>query len=191
MRYIDDFVLCLQYRADALRVQEVLRKRLGKFRFSPGTEQDQNLSNFVAMRNDTRASVAVSARRRFTFWASHCILHPQSERQLSGSAAYGEVTLQRINALPEQDPVVQLPLRAPARPPDQMLRGHYAFYGITRIFRALQQSIEPWSVRRAKYCGRSWKDDLVEVSSRSRSNFRCCNPSCCLSLPGGPTIATL
>src|SRR6516225_2551074 len=31
VRYIDDFVLCFQYRADALRVQEVLRKRLAKF----------------------------------------------------------------------------------------------------------------------------------------------------------------
>jgi hypothetical protein len=29
--YIDDFVLCLQYRADALRVQNALCKRLGKF----------------------------------------------------------------------------------------------------------------------------------------------------------------
>ena len=29
VRYIDDFGLCFQYRADALRVQEVLRKRLG------------------------------------------------------------------------------------------------------------------------------------------------------------------
>ena len=28
---IDDFVLCFQYRAEALRVQEVLRKRLAKF----------------------------------------------------------------------------------------------------------------------------------------------------------------
>jgi hypothetical protein len=31
VRYIDDFVLCFQYRADALRVQDVLRKRLEKF----------------------------------------------------------------------------------------------------------------------------------------------------------------
>ena len=28
VRYIDDFVLCFQYRADALRVQEALAKRL-------------------------------------------------------------------------------------------------------------------------------------------------------------------
>ena len=29
VRYIDDFVMCFQYRADALRVQQVLSKRLG------------------------------------------------------------------------------------------------------------------------------------------------------------------
>ena len=31
VRYIDDFVLCFQYRADALRVQKALCQRLGKF----------------------------------------------------------------------------------------------------------------------------------------------------------------
>ncbi|MER8930544.1 reverse transcriptase domain-containing protein [Mesorhizobium sp. M0859] len=31
MRYIDDFVICFQYRSDALRLQEALRHRLGKF----------------------------------------------------------------------------------------------------------------------------------------------------------------
>jgi retron-type reverse transcriptase len=31
VRYIDDFVVCFQYWEDALRVQEALRKRLGKF----------------------------------------------------------------------------------------------------------------------------------------------------------------
>src|SRR2546421_4521295 len=31
VRYIDDFVLCFQYRADALRVQKALGQRLGKF----------------------------------------------------------------------------------------------------------------------------------------------------------------
>ena len=31
LRYIDDFVLCFQYRNDALRVQKALCQRLGKF----------------------------------------------------------------------------------------------------------------------------------------------------------------
>jgi uncharacterized protein (DUF1499 family) len=29
VRYIDDFVICLQYRSDAIRVQDALRLRLG------------------------------------------------------------------------------------------------------------------------------------------------------------------
>jgi retron-type reverse transcriptase len=31
VRYLDDFVVCFQYRADALRLQDALRKRLEKF----------------------------------------------------------------------------------------------------------------------------------------------------------------
>jgi RNA-directed DNA polymerase len=31
VRYIDDFVICFQYREDALRVENALRRRLGKF----------------------------------------------------------------------------------------------------------------------------------------------------------------
>ena len=31
MRYIEDFVLCFQYRAEALRVQKVLCQRLKRF----------------------------------------------------------------------------------------------------------------------------------------------------------------
>lgn len=31
VRYIDDFVICFQYRSDALRVQNALRLRLAKF----------------------------------------------------------------------------------------------------------------------------------------------------------------
>ena len=31
VRYIDDFVVCFRYRSDALRLQNALRKRLGKF----------------------------------------------------------------------------------------------------------------------------------------------------------------
>jgi RNA-directed DNA polymerase len=31
IRYIDDFVVCFQYRSDAIQFQKVLPKRLGKF----------------------------------------------------------------------------------------------------------------------------------------------------------------
>ena len=35
MQFIEDFVVCFQYRADALRMQNALRKRLGEFGLEP------------------------------------------------------------------------------------------------------------------------------------------------------------
>jgi RNA-directed DNA polymerase len=37
VRYIDDFVMCFQYRSDALRVQAALCKRLKRFSLTPET----------------------------------------------------------------------------------------------------------------------------------------------------------
>ena len=71
VRYIDDFVLCFQYREDALRVQDALRKRLGKFGLTLEAKKT-NSSNLVALRRSTRASVAVNARRRSIFWGLLC-----------------------------------------------------------------------------------------------------------------------
>lgn len=38
VRYIDDFVICFQYRSDAIRVQDALRLRLGKLATSTRQE---------------------------------------------------------------------------------------------------------------------------------------------------------
>src|ERR1700752_152264 len=43
VRYIDDFVMCFQYRSDALRAQEVLRKRLAEFSLTLGGGQTKHL----------------------------------------------------------------------------------------------------------------------------------------------------
>ena len=68
VRYIDDFVICFQYRSDALRVQDALRLR----RQSSGSLLSRprpNWSSLVGSRSDTRANAAETAQRRSTFWA--------------------------------------------------------------------------------------------------------------------------
>ena len=49
VRYIDDFVICFQYRSDAIRVQDWL--------------------SLVGSRSDTQANAAENARRPSTSWA--------------------------------------------------------------------------------------------------------------------------
>jgi hypothetical protein len=43
VRYIDDFVICFQYRSDAIRVQNALRRRLTKF----GLDLEPNKTKLV------------------------------------------------------------------------------------------------------------------------------------------------
>ena len=73
VRYIDDFVVCFQYREDALRLQDALRNRLGKVRPHAGTDQDQ-VGRIWEVRAATRGQdTAESARKPSTSWASRSI----------------------------------------------------------------------------------------------------------------------
>ncbi len=68
VRYIDDFVICFQYRSDAIRVQDALRLRLGKFGLTLEPPRP-NWSSLVGSRRNTRANAAGTARYLSTFWA--------------------------------------------------------------------------------------------------------------------------
>ena len=69
VRYIDDFVLCFQYREDALRVQDALCKRLGRFGLTlePTKTKLVEFGRFAQTNARRRGG---NARRRSTFWAS-------------------------------------------------------------------------------------------------------------------------
>src|SRR3954469_4167562 len=74
VRYIDDFVVCFQFREDALRLQEALRKRLGKFGLHTNRPRP-SWSNLAGSRADMQAGTAESAQKRFISWALRCTAH--------------------------------------------------------------------------------------------------------------------
>ncbi|MER9484251.1 reverse transcriptase domain-containing protein [Mesorhizobium sp. M0494] len=67
VRYIDDFVICCQYREDALRVQEALHQRLGKFGLSlePTKTKLVEFGRFTQRHAGKRQK---STRKPSTFW---------------------------------------------------------------------------------------------------------------------------
>ena len=92
VRYIDDFVLCFQYRADALRVQEALVKRLGKFSLTlePKKTKLVEFGRFAYRHANKRG------RKRpetIYFLGFTLYLHAQSKGQLSDWHAYGKDTM--------------------------------------------------------------------------------------------------
>jgi retron-type reverse transcriptase len=60
VRYVDDFVVCFQYRADALRLQNALRKRLGKF----GLELEPTKTKLVEFGRFAQRHASKRGRRR-------------------------------------------------------------------------------------------------------------------------------
>src|SRR5262249_11212841 len=89
VRYIDDFVMCFQYRADALRVQQVLSKRLGKFSLTlePAKTKLVEFGRFAQRHAGKHAKTSGDN----LLSGLHAVLHAQSERQLSDWDAHRKV----------------------------------------------------------------------------------------------------
>lgn len=140
IRYIDDFVICFQYRSDALRVQEALRKRLRKF----GLALEPTKTRVVEFGRFAQRHAPKRGRRRpetiyFLGFTLYCT------RNLKGNFKVGMRTdkvrlqrslsrlrdlMRRMRHLPIGEQLINL---------NRVLRGHYAYYGIAGNFRALQR----------------------------------------------------
>ena len=92
VRYIDDFVLCFQYRADALRVQEALAKRLRRFSLTLEPAKTK-LVEFGRYAHRHAGKRGRKHPETINFLGFYFVLHSQSERELSDWTAYREGTI--------------------------------------------------------------------------------------------------
>jgi RNA-directed DNA polymerase len=163
VRYIDDFVLCFQYRADALRVQKALCQRLRKF----GLTLEPTQTKLVEFGRFAKRHASKRGRNRpqtiyFLGFTLYCT------RNRKGNFRVGlrtEKSRLRRSLMRLQDQMRRMRHRSIREPADilnQMLRGHYAYYGIAGNIRALQR------VHRAVECywrimlsSRSWKGEVL------------------------------
>jgi group II intron reverse transcriptase/maturase len=158
VRYIDDFVLCFQYRSDALRVQNALCKRLGKF----GLTLEPSKTKLVEFGRFAQGHASKHGRRRpetiyFLGFTLYCT------RNLKGNFKVGmrtEKSRLRRSLMSLQDLMRRmrhLPVREQVDNLNTVLRGHYAYYGIAGNFRALQKvhrAVERYWHK--MLCSRSW-----------------------------------
>jgi RNA-directed DNA polymerase len=91
VRYIDDFVICFQYRSDALRVQNALRLRLAKFGLT--LEPTKTIGRVWPVRPATREQTRSEPPGNHLLSGSDPVLHAQPKRQLQGWDAHREITL--------------------------------------------------------------------------------------------------
>jgi RNA-directed DNA polymerase len=159
VRYIDDFVLCFQYRADALRVQEALAKRLRRFSLT----LEPTKTKLVEFGRYAHRHAGKRGRKRpetiyFLGFTLYCTRNQKGnfrigllteKSRLRRTLMRFQQQMRRIRHSPLQEQVNQL---------NQMLRGHYAYYGIagnTRALRQVHRAVERYW--RKMVSSRSWE----------------------------------
>ncbi|WP_456816737.1 reverse transcriptase domain-containing protein [Bradyrhizobium sp. USDA 4520] len=91
VRYIDDFVICFQYRSDATRVQEALRLRLGKFGLTLEPTKTK-LVEFWSVRAKTCGQTRQKPPGNNLLSGADALLHAKPKRQLQGWDAHREIS---------------------------------------------------------------------------------------------------
>src|ERR1700686_144423 len=138
VRYIDDFVLCFQYREDALRVQEALCQRLGKF----GLTLESSKTKLVEFGRFAQRHASKRGRKRpetiyFLGLTLYCT------RNLKGNFKVGmrtEKSRLRRSLLSLQELMRRIAnhtISDQASEINAALRGHYAYYGVAGNLRSL------------------------------------------------------
>ena len=159
VRYVDDCVVCFQYRVDALRLQDALRKRLGKF----GLELEPTKTKLVEFGRFAQRHASKRGRKRpetiyfvgFTLYCTHnqkgnfkVGLRTEKSRLQRSLSRLCDL-MRRMRHLPVREQVINL---------NQVLRGLYAYYGVAGNLRALQK-VHRFVIRywRKMLCSRSRK----------------------------------
>jgi len=159
VRYIDDFVICFQYRSDAIRVQDALRLRLGKF----GLTLEPTKTKLVEFGRFAQRHAGKRGRKRpetiyFLGLTLYCTRNQKGNFKVGMRTEKSRLrrSMTRLQELMRR--MRHLSVRAQVDHLNSVLRGHYAYYGIAGNFRALHkvyQAVQRYW--RKMLSSRSWK----------------------------------
>src|SRR3984885_1322751 len=138
VRYIDDFVICFQYRSDAIRVQDALRLRLGKF----GLTLEPTKTKLVEFGRFAQRHAGKRGRKRpetiyFLGLTLYCTRNREGNFKV-GMRTEKSRLRRALMRLQEQMRLMRhSPLPEQVDHLNQMLRGHDAYYGIAGNLQSL------------------------------------------------------
>jgi group II intron reverse transcriptase/maturase len=173
IRYIDDFVICFQYREDAERVRLVLNKRLNKFALTLEPSKTKLIRFGRSAQREARAVGKRLETFSFLGFVHYCTRNRKGNFKLGRKTEKSRLrrSIARLTELMRE--IRHRSLKEQAEAINQILRGHYAYYGLAGNF---------WSLRKvycrvARYwykmlCSRSWRGRFTwEVFNRVLERF--------------------
>lgn len=163
VRYCDDFVMLFACKEDAERVREVLGKRLGKF----GLELHPEKTRLIDFRPPAeRAGAETTLPRTFVFLG---FLHVWGKSRKGNAAMWQRTAKDRLartlKAIHERCRYMRSwPLAEQHRRLCRMLKGHFAYFGISGNYRRLSSVVfrtmwfwRKWLSRRSRTSQVTWE----------------------------------
>ena len=164
VRYCDDFVMLFAYKDDAERVLEVLGKRLGKY----GLQLHPDKTRMVDFRfrdPEPHNGGASTMATTFAFLGfTHVWVRTRKGKAMVRRQTATSRLARAIKAIDQQCRAMRhWPLREQCKRLGQMLRGHFAYFGVTGNFERLANLYEQ--------ARRSWRKWLSRRSNNSPVNW--------------------
>jgi RNA-directed DNA polymerase len=139
IRYIDDFVVCFQYRSDAQRFQQALVKRLAKFALAI----EPTKTRLVAFGRFAQRDAELQGKRLDTFTFLGFTLYCTRNHRGNFKVGWKTDKARLRRSLAKVHQLLQVlrhkPLTEQAEQINQVLRGHYAYYGVAGNLGSLQR----------------------------------------------------
>src|ERR1700749_159826 len=158
VRYIEDFVVCFQYRDDALRLQDVLGKRLGKF----GLALEPTKTKLVEFGRFAQRHASKHGRKRpetiyFLGFTLYCARNRKGNFKIGMRTEKSRLRRSLMSLQELLRRIRHWSVREQVNTLNAALSGHYAYYGIAGNFRSLQKvhrAVERYWHK--MLCSRSW-----------------------------------
>jgi len=164
VRYLDDFVLCFQYRSDALRFQEGLVKRLAKFSLTIESSKTR-LVEFgrFAQRGAERFGEKLSSIY-FLGFTLYCSRNANGGFKLGVKTEKTRLRRSIAKLTKLMLAIRHQTLRAQAKAIDLNLAGHYRYYGVAGNSAAMEKV--------HRFVLQNWRRTLSSRSQRGRVNWK-------------------
>src|SRR5437016_14345426 len=147
VRYIDDFVMCFQYRADALGVQKALCQRLRKF----GLTLEPTKTKLVEFGRFAQRHASKRGRNRpqtiyFLGFTLYCTRNRKGNFRVGLRTEKSRLRRSLMRSEERMRRMRHLTIRQQTPCLNQILPVPYAYYGIAGNIRRLQRCLGPWIV---------------------------------------------
>ena len=187
-------MLCFQYRADALRVQKALCQRLGKF----GLTLESTKTKLVEFGRCAQRHASQRGRKSpetiyFLGFTLYCTHNRKGNFRVGLRTEKSRLRRALMRLQDQMRRMRHLSLRKQTECLNQMLRGHYAYYGIAGNIRALRRvhrAVERYW--RKMLSGRGWHGQVWwKQFQQIKERFPLVRPKLYLSYSEMQAIAVL